>query len=68
MSKPSKTEANATLVLWAIVSVGLWLITPDRFTQTDGPGGVFTMIVVGLVGLFVAVLLQGWLARLFSDD
>jgi len=61
----SNLETNGTIVLWALVSVGLWLITPERFTRTDGPGGVFTMVVVGLVGLFIAVFLWGFFKRFF---
>ena len=58
---------NGTLVLWALISIALWLITPEGFTQTDGPAGVFTMVVVGLIGLFIAVALSGVLGRLLRN-
>jgi hypothetical protein len=56
------------MVLWALVSVGLWFITPDRFTKTDGLAGVFTMVVVGVVGLFIALPFSTILKRLFGND
>ncbi len=60
-------ETNGTLVLWTIISIGLWLITPERFTKTDGPAGVFTMIVVGLVGLFLAMFLSNVIKRFLTN-
>lgn len=67
-SKWSDFSANRTLFLWAIVSVGLWLITPEQFTNTDGPGGVFTMIVVAVMGLFISLLLPSLVKRLLGRD
>ncbi len=63
----SSLGANGTLVLWAMISIALWLITPERFTRTDGPAGVLTMVVVGLVEIFVAVGLSGVVGRLFRS-
>jgi len=64
----SKFEANATVVLWVLVSVGLWMITPERFTKAEGPGPLFVMIVVGILGLIIALPLFGLLRRLFRGD
>ena len=66
LKPPSKFETNATLVLWIVVSVGLWLITPDRFTKAEGTGTLMVMIVVGIVGLVIAVPLFGVLRRLLT--
>jgi hypothetical protein len=43
--------------------VGLWFMTPERFTSTDEPAGVVSMIVVGLAGLSISVFLSGVLMR-----
>ena len=64
----SKLETNGTMVPWALVSVGLWFATPERFTSTDGPAGVLTMVIVGLIGLFIAVALWGVFRRLFKNS
>ena len=63
----SRLGTNGTLVLWMVISIALWLIAPERFTQTDGPAGVFTMVVVGLIGLFIAVALSGVIGRLLRN-
>lgn len=62
----SRLGSNGTIVLWAVISIGLWMIAPDQFTSTDGPGGVLTMVVVGLIGLFAAVALSGVIGRMFK--
>ena len=67
-SKDAKSGSNGTMVLWATISVGLWLIAPDRFTSTDGPAGVLTMVVIGLIGLFAAVGLSGVIGRMFKGE
>ena len=68
LKPPSKFETNATLVLWILVSVGLWLITPERFTKAEGTGPLMVMIVVGIIGLIIAVPLFGFLRRLFKGE
>ena len=68
MSEESKSGSNATMVLWAVISVGLWMLLPARFTSTDGPGGVFVMVVVGMIGLFAAVALSGVIGRKLKRD
>ena len=55
--KPSKLESAITLILWGAVSYALWMLLPDRFTSTDGPAGVFFLAIVGIVGMFIAVML-----------
>ncbi|MCH9697084.1 MAG: hypothetical protein K0U68_03185 [Gammaproteobacteria bacterium] len=51
---------NSTILLikWAVISTGLWLITPQQFTRTDGPAGVLTMVVVGIIGLFLSIVIS----------
>ena len=68
VSKPSKLESNFTMVLWAVISVLLWLITPDQFTKTEGPAGVLTMIVVAIIGLVIAVTVSHKVMQLYNND
>lgn len=59
-----KFSSNLALVLWVLVSIALWLLTPSQFTKTDGPAGVFTMIVVGIIAIPISMMLWGVFKRL----
>ena len=62
----TKGETNLALALWVVLSIGLWLLLPGRYTTTDGPAAVVTMMVVGAITSVPALILAGKLRGIFK--
>lgn len=53
------------MVLWVLVSIGLWNLAPDAFKYTEGPAGVFTMIIAAGLGMVISTHVSFVVRRYF---